>query len=655
LRRPARIAVLAVIAATLSAAPAQAQAVGTVVYVGGDGQIRLTSADGSQTVQVTSEGTWSYPSMADDGTIVAAEGSPADTLVRMTQSGEVLSTVTPEVRSVAGIVHAEVSPDGSLIAFETFRNSTDGASSFSHEVWIIPSDGTTSTPNAVIGGPSAPTWYPDGSQVVVTGVATFRPSGGDSEGTGTPWFETDGLSTQEAVAIDRGETLIALAGEFEVPNGELFPPRERGIRFYALEGPPPTEPTPHDCFLSEIEGLPTRDVALSPDGTTVAIHEGEQITLVTGFDPVACTNGAIVEIPGGREPSFSPVPIGGGSGPGPGPVPDPGGELPEGVLRLDGGGQGDPIAQAVFLSQQLFEDGEATRVVLATADRFPDALAGAALAGPDGPILFTSGMGDLDPRTAAEIARVTGGDAPVLVLGGVNAVSEAAAATARAAGGDTPCGSPLPPTCRFAGSGREETAALVADVVVAENPDSAGVAMVAKGDDFADAITGGAFAAAVGIPILLTPTDAANPSTTAWLEANRTELLIALGGPSALADATLAAMPAGQVARVAGADRTATSAAIATDLWRANGLGAAGVAIVNVRAADGWQTALSAAVASARLNIPQLGVEGPPAAVTEPVLDYLAGVPAAGTAVFGFGGPDLVSDEQLTQAAAARG
>jgi hypothetical protein len=179
--------------------------------------------------------------------------------------------------------------------------------------------------------------------------------------------------------------------------------------------------------------------------------------------------------------------------------------------------------------------------------------------------------------------------------------------------------------------------------------------MVARGDDFADALTGGAFAAATGIPILLTPTDLAHPETVGWMQANATEVAIVLGGPAAVSEATAGQLPAGEVARIAGADRTATSAAIASELW-GPALGGAppAVGIVNVRAADGWQTALSAAVASARLTMPQLGVEGPPTGPGPAVDEYLAGVPT-GTPVLGFGDASLVSNEQLAAVVAALG
>jgi len=246
---------------------------------------------------------------------------------------------------------------------------------------------------------------------------------------------------------------------------------------------------------------------------------------------------------------------------------------------------------------------------------------------------------------------VTGGDGVVLTLGGTAAVSEAAAAQARAAAGDRPCAAPLPAGCRYPGTGREHTAALIAATVWDEHPGGS-TALVARGDQFADAITGGAFAAASGVPILLTPPNSANPSTVAFLADHDVQQVIVLGGTVAVDQPTYDALPGAQKARVAGVERTATAAAIGTDLWRANGLGAGGVVLVNVRDDDGWQTALSAAVASAMFDAPQLGVENPPAGVGAESSAFLGDVDGP---VMAFGGTALVSDAQLQQAVGARG
>lgn len=370
-------------------------------------------------------------------------------------------------------------------------------------------------------------------------------------------------------------------------------------------------------------------------------YANDCITYAVGVnaEPVAPAGG------GPCRPGTDPPP-----GPGPDPEPEPGGLTDGG--RLDGGGRLDPVAQTVATSRALFADGTASRVVLATADRFPDALAGSALAGDRGPILLTSGLGPLDPRVEAEIARVTGGEGVVLVLGGRQAVSDEAAAAARAAGGDLGCAAPLPDSCRYAGAGREATAALIARTVWDENPAAPPIALVARGDQFADAISGGAFAAAAGVPVLLTPSNTANAHTVEFLAQHDVDETIVLGGRAAVDDATAAQLPGGQVSRVAGPERTATAVQIAARLWQRFGAGRGGVVLVNVRDPDGWQTALSAAVASARHDAPQLGVENPPALLGPETAGHLFDVVVG--PVQAFGDLTLVSDAQLQEAVAER-
>jgi hypothetical protein len=227
-------------------------------------------------------------------------------------------------------------------------------------------------------------------------------------------------------------------------------------------------------------------------------------------------------------------------------------------------------------------------------------------------------------------------------------VSEEAAAAARAAGGNRPCEPPFPASCRYAGTGREHTAALIAATVLAEHPGS--TALIARGDDFADAITGGAFAAAGNVPILLTPSDQLNTHTEQFLRDNSVGSAVVLGGTAAVSDPVFAALPVATRSRVAGAERTATAARIATELWRGSGRGNGGALVVNVRDPQGWQTALAAAVASAVYDAPQIGVEPPPAELSTPALEYLRQNPGP---VMAMGRRELVSDDQLRAADAA--
>ena len=646
----------------LAATPAAAQGgAGSVVFLR-DANVWVMPADDPAAARaVTTDGTDAlfYEAVAQDdaGTIVAGM-SDGSTVRRLDRDGNLLGefTVATEAEELGAF---DLSRDGTLLAYTAFAFCGDGSGLICYFSEVERTDGSGPV-GFLQDDANQPSWY--GNQDLVfdrVGVAElWHPFADTTE----PWFQDCPdffyCPTVYDPEITRdGTRLISDGGQLLDQTDFTF---RTLIRTHTLDAPPPALPT-HECDLQPL-GVDTlvEDFTWSPDGTAALFREVEVDDLgvstqlgifrISGFGDATCDElQASIEqvLPGGAfSTDWGPAPAEGGGGPVTPPL-VPGGDLVDGG-RLDGGGAADPVAQAIATSRALFADGAADRVVLATADRFPDALAGAALAGSEGPILLTAGSGGLDPRVGAEIARVTGGGGLVLTLGGVAAVSEQAAVEARAAAGNQPCAAPFPDGCRYAGSGREHTAALIAGTVLSEHPGT--TVMVARGDEFADAITGGAFAAASGVPILLTPSNQVNTATAELIQTRGIDTAVVLGGPAAIDEATYQALPVATRSRVAGAERTATSAAIAQELWQARGLGAGGTVFVNVRAPNGWQTALTAAVVSAVHDAPQLGVETPPAGVSDAVMAYLAGAPGP---VHAFGGTDLVSDAQLSAAVAA--
>jgi putative cell wall-binding protein len=144
------------------------------------------------------------------------------------------------------------------------------------------------------------------------------------------------------------------------------------------------------------------------------------------------------------------------------------------------------------------------------------------LAGPSGlPVETRRALEDLDPQR-------------VLILGGTAAVPVAAEEAVEAMG---------IPTTRVSGSNRFATAAEHSKYLVEADAVSGSQVLVARGDVFADALTGAPRAGILGAPILLavTPTNL-GPDTQQWLTDNcpTLETVQALGGTKAIAHNVLA-------------------------------------------------------------------------------------------------------------------
>ena len=230
--------------------------------------------------------------------------------------------------------------------------------------------------------------------------------------------------------------------------------------------------------------------------------------------------------------------------------------------------------------------GTAAAVVLARGDVYADALAGIPLAKEkNGPLLLTPGgpsATTLDPNVAAEIKRVlppanVGGT--VYILGGTDAIPQRIQDYIKNTLGYN--------VERFAGADRYETA-----LTIAQNPDALhnpGDIVVARGDDFADALAAGPFAAHVtpvmggastpnaivlstgnGVtePVSLTP-DTAKYVTSKFNVSHSVTSptgVVAVGGGAVKAVSALTSDPKAFVA-IAGTDRYDTAAKVAAAGW----------------------------------------------------------------------------------------
>lgn len=215
---------------------------------------------------------------------------------------------------------------------------------------------------------------------------------------------------------------------------------------------------------------------------------------------------------------------------------------------------------------------ESVTVLVAAADRFPDALAGSVLGGLyRAPTLLTPQTTDADGGDLnSDLDEALTALAPetITILGGVEAVgADVEDALEEAFPGAT--------VERIGGENRFETAALISDRL----PESeTGTAIVADGGDFPDALVAGAIASAEQIPILLTGEDGdLDPFTEERLRDGGFDDVLLAGGVDALSqdveDQIEAIVGEGSTRRASGATRIETAVDFAREGTETFGFG----------------------------------------------------------------------------------
>jgi putative cell wall-binding protein len=268
-------------------------------------------------------------------------------------------------------------------------------------------------------------------------------------------------------------------------------------------------------------------------------------------------------------------------------------------------------------------------VVIARADLYPDALAAAPLAGKVGGPILLSPPGGATSELVAEIRRL--GATTAYLIGDTTALSAQVATDVAGAGITT--------IVRIGGTTRYDTAADIAEWVGGTS------AYVVRGDDWTDAAAVSALAAFQHRPVLLTSAGTlALPVAEAAHQMHLASVTI-VGGTSAVS--TLAEhglnLLGVQTTRLSGADRWATSAAVASSAvaagmtgppWLASGLN--------------WPDAVSAGPAAAASNGVLLLVAPTSLAASPASNGWLAAHPS--NVVIAVGGPDVVSVEDVVRA-----
>ncbi|MBF4572677.1 cell wall-binding repeat-containing protein [Herbiconiux sp. VKM Ac-1786] len=219
-------------------------------------------------------------------------------------------------------------------------------------------------------------------------------------------------------------------------------------------------------------------------------------------------------------------------------------ESVRGLVRQSGG---DRFASAVRVSAAEFAPG-VEAVYVASGENFPDALSGSAAAGAQGVPVLLVGRNSVPPGVGDEIARLK--PKRIVVLGGPQAVSTDV---------ETELGG-YAPIARLTGADRFAVSAAVSRT---NFPVGLPVAYVASGENFPDALSGGAAAAHGDAPVLLVSKNGVPVPVATELKRLKPGKIVVLGGENAVSSDVAAALrEIAPTERITGADRFVVSAGI---------------------------------------------------------------------------------------------
>lgn len=219
----------------------------------------------------------------------------------------------------------------------------------------------------------------------------------------------------------------------------------------------------------------------------------------------------------------------------------------------------DRFETAAEIARDKFSDTGASRVIVATGEDFPDALAANYLAGQaddaEGAPVLLVGQGFVPEATSNALQALD--TQSITLMGGTAAISDSVESELA----DDYA------VDRVAGDDRFETAALAAQAgdAVGELDFAACTAILATGEKFPDAISAGPLAVGGEFPLLLTTQDSLPPPTEAALSQLQIDKVLVIGGGAAVSS-TVRQQLAGlgyDVEVLAGSNRLATASEVA--------------------------------------------------------------------------------------------
>ena len=252
----------------------------------------------------------------------------------------------------------------------------------------------------------------------------------------------------------------------------------------------------------------------------------------------------------------------------------------------------DRYATAAAVAENAY--ASATKSIIVSGETYADALSASALSGAVSAPIFLTQASALPAVTAAAMARVMGANKTVYIIGGENAVGAGVATTLTGLGYVV---------TRISGADRYATAAAVAAKVKTSatigSMNGIVTCILVSGQGYADGLAAGPLAAGNKMPVLLTEPGTLTAATSAAITASGCKQMLIVGGTASVSAAVATAADAltgVSVTRVSGADRYATSVAVAELAYKVIGLGGLGWASVQtiVARGDSFADALAA-------------------------------------------------------------
>jgi hypothetical protein len=330
-----RAATLIITAVALALATAGAASASSIVYIK-NGDIWLTSPDGSKSYQVTFDGHYFSPSQADNGMIVAGHGS---TIVRMDRSGHLLGAPVPVVGGDTttwppsprdkfyGPMDPKVSPDGKQVAywFYEYENYYSAACSCV-QYWLqnyttsTAVDHLTSTPQDIVREDRDPSWIDNNHTLVWDPYFTYQAStwvpGGDYNNRQW-WFQhPDAMIRDGELSPDR--TKLATIGA----TGGAGSPYDH-VYLWSMNGPAWVGDPPYHEDINNDPEVPAPTLQCqnvrdsdassptwSPDSSAIAYHDKDGIWVQQIPAELSdCTVHERLLVAGGSDPDWGPADV----------------------------------------------------------------------------------------------------------------------------------------------------------------------------------------------------------------------------------------------------------------------------------------------------------------------------------------------------------